>query len=108
MKKIVTIGSIDVEMYASAACFGLYEDVFHEDFLAQGSNPAPNSVSKMGFIFAAHAKNSLLDVSKMSKVNYYEWLDQFEPLDVMLAAEEISELIAAQSETKSIPKNVGA
>ena len=110
MKKIVAIGSHEVPMLANGASVILYKNVFHEDFLSlMQQEPAPADLFvKMGFIFAKQGEGmSMKEVNRLSEDNFLEWLEVFEPLDVLLATESISELFTAQAVKTSDPKAKG-
>ena len=110
MKKIVVIGSKEVPMLANGASVILYKNVFHEDFLALMQKPQPpaDMFVKMGFIFAKQGEGmSMKEVNSLSEYNFLEWLEDFEPLDVLVATDSISELFTAQAEKTSDPKPQG-
>ena len=110
MKKVVAIGSKEIPMLANAASVILYKNVFHEDFLAlMQKQPAPADLFvKMGFIFAKQgAGMTMKEVNSLSEDHFLEWLADFEPLDVLLASDSISELFTAQAEKTSDPKPQG-
>lgn len=107
---VVKIGNKEVKMVANAASCYVYRQLFKEDFLlkAQEKTPDPDIFQKMGFVMAKQAEtNKMSDLMKIPIDEYYEWLMQFEPLDVITAAGEISNLYMGQSEQLSVPKTEG-
>lgn len=108
MYKDVTIGSKTVGMAANALSPYLYKIVFHDDFLKeiQKPEPEPDLFVKMGFIFAKQAE--VKDLSKLTKLNeldFYKWVQDYEPLEIMLASGAISGLYYTQAKSSSVPKN---
>lgn len=109
MYKDITIGSKTVGMAANALSPYLYKIVFHEDFLRaiQKDDPDPDIFVKMGFIFMKQAE--VKDLSKLTKLNendFYKWVQEYEPLEIVLASGEISSLYYAQAKSSSVPKSV--
>ena len=107
---VVKIGNKEVKMVANAASCYVYRQLFKEDFLlkTQEKTPDPDIFQKMGFVMAKQAEtNKMSDLMKIPIDEYYEWLMQFEPLDVITAAGEISNLYMGQSEQLSVPKTEG-
>ena len=110
MKGTVKIGDKEIIMAANAASPYVYRAIFKEDFLqkAQGDTPDPDIFQKMGFVMAKQA-----EVSKMSELmnisidEYYDWLMEFEPLDILTASGDISSLYMGQTVSKSTPKKEG-
>ena len=110
MKGTVKIGEIEVGMVANAASPYIFKQVFHEDFLTklQESNPDPDLFQKMAYIMAKQDElDKMADLMKLNKEGYYEWLMQFDAMDVLYAMDEISELYLAQKKGTSVPKDPG-
>ena len=107
MRGTIKIGAKDVEMLANAASPYLYNQLFHEDFLQiiQQPQPAPNTFEKMGFIMACQAGMGIEDLFKGLKIeDFYKWLMQFEPMDILTATKDIAELYTGQEVQLSSPK----
>lgn len=110
MRGFVHIGEHEIEMEANALSPYAYRQVFHEDFLLelQKTPPAPDLFQKMGFIMAKQAELSkTADIMKLTESQFYEWLCQFDALDVITASNDISTLYLAQTAGLSIPKKEG-
>ena len=107
MRGKIMIGNREIEMAANAASPFYYKEIFKEDFLlkAQETPPDVNIFVKMGFIMAKQAEKSFSEMMKLPAEEFFTWLDQFEPMDVLNAAGEISNLYMGQTESSSIPKN---
>lgn len=107
---IIKIGSEEVGMTANAASPFLYRNIFHEDFLreTQKKDFDPEIMVKMGFVMAMQNAKPMNEVSKLTESAFYEWLEQFEPMDVMMASGDISNLYMGQTVKTSSPKNEGA
>lgn len=110
MKGTVKIGSKEVGMVANAASPYIYKQVFHEDFLAklQAQEPETDLFQKMAYIMAM--QNEISDLSELMKLTeqgFYEWLIQFDSMDVLYSIEDISNIYLAQKATSSVPKKEG-
>lgn len=107
---IVKIGDKDIEMVANAASPYIYKQVFHEDFLSavQADHPDADIFQKMGFVMAKQAEcQKVADLMKLNIDSFYEWLVQFDAMDVIYATEEISNIYLKQSTGTSVPKKEG-
>lgn len=107
MKGTVKIGSVSVDMVANAASVYVYRQIFKEDFLlkVQAKEPDSDLFQKMGFVMAKQAQtNKMSELMAITIDDYYEWLVQFEPLDVLNAAGEISNIYMGQEAGLSTPK----
>lgn len=110
MKGTVKIGSVSVDMVANAASVYVYRQIFKEDFLlkAQEKQPDADIFTKMGFVMAKQAQTDKMSELMQTTIDeYYEWLVQFEPLDVLNAAGDISNLYMGQEQGLSTPKKEG-
>lgn len=110
MRRTINIGGKDVEMVANAASPYLFKEIFHLDFLkeAQAKQPDVSLFEKMGFVMAKQAEGLKLgDLLKLGAEDYVTWLMQFEPMDVITAAGDISNLYMGQEATTSVPKRKG-
>ena len=107
---IIKIGSEEVGMTANAASPFLYRNIFHEDFLreTQKKDFDPAIMVKMGFVMAMQNAKPMNEVSKLTESAFFEWLEQFEPLDAMMASGAISDLYMGQTVKTSSPKKKGA
>lgn len=108
----IHIGDKDVGMLANAASPYIYKQVFQEDLLQKftnmGKDPDNSVGEKMGFIFTKQAETS--DVSELMKLtmnDFLEWLEDFDPLDILMASEEIVSLYQKQKKGTSAPKKQG-
>ena len=110
MKGTVKIGSKEVGMVANAASPYIYKQVFHEDFLKklQEKDPETDIFQKMGYIMAKQDElENLSDLMKLTEEGFFEWLLQFESMDVIYATDEIANIYLAQKESTSVPKKEG-
>ena len=106
----VKIGEKEVGMLANAASPYIYKQVFGEDFLVEVQKPTPASdlFQKMAFVMAKQAEtDKIAELMKVKLDGFYEWLGQFEPMDIMIATKEISELYFSQTKSMSVPKSEG-
>lgn len=104
----VNIGEKNVEIVANAATPYIYKQVFGEDFLVkiQEKNPDPDLFQKMGFVMAMQAEiKSIPELMRLNINKFYEWLFQFEPMDVLTATNEISQIYFRQTKETAAPKD---
>ena len=106
----ITIGKTDAEMVANAATPYWFNQVFHEDFFIKSQEiqdgnegMAVDLFSKVGYIMVNQAKKA--DMRKLSVDTFAEWLAEFEPMDMALAASDIAMLYTGQTEGKAKAKN---
>lgn len=110
MYGLIDIGGKEVAMEANALSPYVYRQLFHEDFLTetQKEPPAPDLFQKMGFVMAKQAEHlGTAELMKLTIDSFYEWLMQFDALDIIFATDKISELYLAQNKQLSVPKNKG-
>lgn len=104
----IMIGQHDVEMAANAASPYYYRKVFQEDFLAliQEKEPQTDLMQKMAFIMAMQARHGedAAALNKLSEAEYMKWLSGFEPLDVLMATEDITSLYFRQDKVTTASK----
>ena len=67
------------------------------------------SIPELAFIMnkAAEAKEGKVDMNLLNKEMYYEWLEQFEPMDLPMATEDIVDVYMANNKVSSEPKKKG-
>lgn len=87
---VVKIGDKEVEMVSSALTSLAYKKIFGRDILSTltnfkadkadlaQANTAIDNVAQLGFVMAMQAKLSIPDFMKLSEVNYYEWVNEFQ------------------------------
>ncbi len=87
---IVKIGNKDVEMVSSALTSLAYKKIFGQDILTMltdfktdkadlgKANAAIENVAQLGFVMAKQAKLSIQDFMKLTEVDYYEWVNEFQ------------------------------
>ena len=110
MKGTVTIGSKEVGMVANAASPYIYKQVFHEDFLVklQQKTPDVDTFQKMGFVMAKQDETSnMADLVKLTEEDFWNWLLEFEAMDVIYATDAIANIYLAQTKSTSVPKKEG-
>lgn len=94
-------------MTANGASVYRYKQVFREDFLALASNSDDDIENvelfvKMGYIMAKQAEKA--DFSKLNFDSFLEWAGEFEPNALEIAAGDIGNIYAGNSETSVYPK----
>lgn len=106
MYREIKIGKNTIPMLANGATPIRYRMVFKKDLInefqqVEGNNYsiAVDTLSELAFIMAQAAQ--MEDMSKLNMEVYIEWLEQFEPLDLTEAVEEIVDLYMGNSETIS-------
>lgn len=111
MRGSVKIGSVEVEMLANAASPIFYKRLFHEDFLVQlqdlqqtlvddnGTMTIHGDTSifgQMGFIMAKQAEMSDAQLLNLKLEDYIVWLSQFDPMALINAVGDITQLYTSQ------------
>ena len=107
MRKTVKIGSNDVELVANAASPYLYRQVFKEDFLRklQEKDPDTDLMQKMCFVMMKQAEGA--DIGALGYGDYLAWLEGYEPMDILLASEDIMSVYFKQAKGTAVPKPKG-
>lgn len=111
MYKVIKIGAKDVPMLANGATPYRYKQIFRADYFKQvteDNSPATSIdvFTKMGFVMAMQAEKK--DMRKVSEDMFFEWLEQFESMDISNACGEIAVLIAGNEGTNADPKKQAA
>lgn len=112
MFKEIKIGDITVPMLANGATPLRYKMIFGKDLMTEfqgatdDSAKALNSLPELAFIMAkaAEAKEGKTDLNLLNASMYLEWLEQFDPMDIPMASDEIVNLYTGNMATKSEPK----
>lgn len=111
MFREVKVGDIAVPMLANGATPIRYKRVFHKDILKEfkgieGDEAKIDSIGEIAFIMAMQAKaqKGEADMSLLNDDAYIEWLEQFNPFDIDMAADQIVELYIINTETTSDSK----
>ena len=112
MFKEVKIGNITVPMLANGATPLRYKMIFHKDLISEFQDATENaekameSLPELAFIMAmtAKSKDGKQDLSKLNLNLYMEWLEQFDPMDLPMASEQIVNLYLGNTVTSSEPK----
>lgn len=112
MYKEIKVGEINVPMLATAATPLRYKLIFGKDLITELQGAESNSAKvldalpELAFIMAktAEARDGKADLNRLNQESYLEWLDQFSPMDLPLAAEEILNLYVGNALTTSEPK----
>lgn len=100
---IVEIGDKKIDMLANAASPVIYRRIFHKDFIMQMDPKGEvdtNAISEMGFVMYMQTQKTFKEiVDTVTEDAFYEWLAQFEALDVVMAAGAIFALFKGQEKT---------
>lgn len=115
----IMIGTKETAMLANAASPYLFKQVFHEDFLlvsrrmvdeqdeAVKDATASDIFVRMGFIMAMQATKKQADLYKIGYQDFYTWMEQYEPNDILMAVNDIALLYKGQEVPSSVPKQTG-
>lgn len=112
MFKEIKVGDITMPMLANGATPLRYKMVFGKDLLSEFQDGKDNAskivdcVPELAFIMAkaAEAREDKADLNLINRDMYADWLEQFEPMDLPMASDEIVNLYTGNLETKSEPK----
>lgn len=111
MRGIANIGEVGVEMLATASTPIRLRQIFGIDYFAIVTNKEVEEAkmldlySKLAFVMAKQAEGA--DMNAVTVADFYDWLDQFEPLDIALAVGEISKIYDRQAMTTAKAKKAG-
>lgn len=123
MYKEIKVGRKTVPMTANAAteyrCKQTFRQTLLQEFLklapaiesgddlsAEEADKVIDVSSKLGYIMAMQAAKA--DMSKLNEETYLQWLEDFEPLDLLKAAGDIIKLWIGQKATTAKSKKAGA
>lgn len=103
---------MSIPMLANGATPIRYRMVFGRDIINEfekvqsDSGVATSYIAELAFIMAkqAEAKNEQKPLTTLNQESFIEWLEQFEPLDLVLASEEIVDLYLGNEKTLSEAK----
>lgn len=112
MFKEVKIGNITVPMLANGATPLRYKMIFHKDLISEFQDATENaekameSLPELAFIMAMQAQNKEVggDLNLLNEDRYMKWMEQFDPMDIPMASDEIVGLYTGNMETSSEPK----
>lgn len=112
MYREIKVGEKSIPMLANGATPIRYRMVFGRDIISEFENvqtdsgKATTSISELAFIMAkaAEAQNEHKPMTTLNQESFIEWLEQFEPLDVVLATDEIVDLYLGNEKTLSEAK----
>lgn len=116
MYREIKIGEKSIPMLANGATPIRYRMVFGKDIMnefnkvGEDVGKATDSLSELAFIMfkAAEAQNEHKAMATLNQESFIEWLEQFEPLDLTLAAEDIVNLYLGNEQTLSeVKKKAG-
>lgn len=116
MYREIKIGEKSIPMLANGATPIRYRMVFGKDIMSEFNKvnedmgKATDSISELAFIMskAAEAQNEHKAMTNLNMESFVSWLEQFEPLDLTLAAEDIVNLYLGNEQTLSeVKKKAG-
>jgi hypothetical protein len=116
MYREIKIGEKSIPMLANGATPIRYRMVFGKDIMSEFNKvnedmgKATDSLSELAFIMskAAEAQNEHKAMTNLNMESFVSWLEQFEPLDLTLAAEDIVNLYLGNEQTLSeVKKKAG-
>lgn len=106
MYREIKIGEMSIPMRASAATAIRYRHVFGQDIMTEfqsvgaDSGLGMNALQQLAFVMACSADPSK-DMNALNEESYISWLDKFEPLDFVDAAEDIIDLYMGNTKSLS-------
>lgn len=109
MRGKIAIQDKEFEAAANAASPYIYKNIFHEDFLQKLQAPEPDTeiFQKMFFVMVSQAEKTTTEALNLTIEDYLKFLDQFDPMEILEATENITEFYFSQTKTTSVPKNGG-
>lgn len=116
MYREIKVGEKSIPMLANGATPIRYRMVFGKDIITEfdkvknESGKSVDSISELAFIMAkaAESQNEGKPMSNLNNEVFITWLEQFEPLDLTIAAEDIVDLYLGNEQTLSeVKKKAG-
>lgn len=106
MTDIIKIGDLDVGMTATGSSIKIYRSIFNRDFLTETQqDPVDQSIYQdMAFIMAMQHEYGPIEAEKKTREDYFNWCDQFTPMDLYNAVPAVISLWAKTAASTSIPK----
>lgn len=113
MTRNITIGSKELPMTANGATPLRYKQLFREDLMRvlSGSNSGKydeadvlDALSKLSFVMAMQADPEI-KVGLLTPDDYIEWVEQFDPLDLLHSAPEVVQLYTGSAGSSVALKN---
>lgn len=108
MRGTIKIGDKDVEMLANGASPFLFKRIFHKDFLLATSDRKDadmDVIAEMGFIMHMQTQKEFKEIlDSVTQADFYEWVGEFEALDLPMAAPKIFALYKGQEEITTTSK----
>lgn len=108
MYKEIQIGEKTIGLKATASTTYRFKQVFKRDILkvmmdTSGAQQAEeDDVMRLAYIMAMSARGE--DMSKLNEDSYIGWLDQFDPMDLFIAQEDILEVFQGNRKTEETQK----
>jgi hypothetical protein len=116
MYREIKIGEKSIPMLANGATPIRYRMVFGKDIMNEfkrvneDMGSATDSLAELAFIMskAAEAQSEHKTMAVLNQESFIDWLEQFEPLDLVLASEDIVNLYLGNEQTLSeVKKKAG-
>lgn len=108
MRGTVKIGGTEVDMLANGASPFIYKRIFHKDFFNAIGKPDAvdiDTITEMGFVMHMQTVKTFKEILDTVKIDdFYEWVTQFEALDLPMATSQIMALYYDQQKTTVRPK----
>lgn len=108
MYKEIQIGEKTIGLKATASTTYRFKQVFKRDILkvmmdTSGAQQAEeDDVMRLAYIMAMSARGE--DMGKLNEDSYIGWLDQFDPMDLFIAQEDIMEVFQGNRKTEETQK----
>lgn len=114
MFKKIKIGNEEVEMLPCGASIPTYQKIFKRDFAKQLSEmgESPSQMYEMGFVMAKTAEvvgagRKYSELLKLSEEDFLVWMAQYDPMDLLEALSDITDLYFEQTGVSAVPKDEG-
>lgn len=112
MFKEIKVGDKTIPMLANGATPLRYKLLFRKDIIAEFQlaendySKVTDSVPELAFIMAkqAEASQSKEDLNLLNFDKYMTWMEQFEPMDLVFASDDIIDLYMGNNQTSSESK----
>lgn len=110
MVKELKVGEKTIQFLSNGVTPIAYKQLFKSDLMGlivdgKGTEVASDKTPELAFIMAMQAQGmSAAELMKLSYDNFYDWIAQFEPLDLTMAGADIVNIYISNSLPSSEPK----
>lgn len=109
MVKEIEVGAKTIKFLSNGVTPVIFKRIFKDDLLkmldgGESMEIASDKVPELAFVMAMQAEKTTAELMQLSYEMYFDWLMQFEPLDLTLKGVEIANIYISDSLPNAEPK----